>query len=54
MECTEYFRHTRNRADRLRIKDEWIRLAAEQPLNKLLKKAFTAPVLPATGRSNPY
>ena len=29
---TEYFRYTRNRPDRLTIRDEWIVLAIQQPL----------------------
>ena len=29
---TEYFRYTRNRPDRLAIRDEWIALAIQQPL----------------------
>ena len=31
MKCTQYFIYTRNRPDRQRIKEEWIRLVVEKP-----------------------
>ena len=32
LESTEYFRHTRQRPDRVGIRDEWIQLAVGQPV----------------------
>ncbi len=32
MKFTEYFAYTRQRPDRVGIRDEWLRLAIEQPL----------------------
>lgn len=33
MKCTQYFLYTRKRPDRARIKDEWIKLAIENPVH---------------------
>lgn len=35
LKMTGYFRYTRERADRSRIRDEWITLAIESPLAEL-------------------
>ncbi len=32
MKTTDYFRHTRNRPDRVRILDEWIEQAIQKPV----------------------
>ena len=34
MKTTEYFRFTRQRADRARIVDEWIIMAVDQPIRE--------------------
>jgi hypothetical protein len=37
LKFTEYFRYTRDRADRARIHDEWIRQAIEQPVAQVIQ-----------------
>ena len=34
MKTTAYFKHSRRRADRARIKDEWIQQAIDQPVHE--------------------
>ena len=37
MKTTEYFRYTRQRADRVRILDEWIIAAIERPIREVVQ-----------------
>ncbi len=37
MKFTEYFAYTRQRPDRAGIRDEWLRLAIEQPLAEVVQ-----------------
>lgn len=38
MKTTEYFRHTRQRPDRARIQDEWIKRAIDSPVHEVVQK----------------
>jgi hypothetical protein len=35
---TEYFRHTRQRPDRARIRDEWIKRAIDSPVDEVIQR----------------
>jgi hypothetical protein len=37
MKTTQYFRYTRQRPDRVMIRDEWIELAINDPLRKAIQ-----------------
>jgi hypothetical protein len=37
LKTTEYFRYIRTRADRVRILDEWIEAAIDQPIRELVQ-----------------
>ena len=37
MRCTAYFSYTRNRPDRVCIKDEWIQRAIERPVKTIIQ-----------------
>ena len=37
MKTTDYFKHTRNRLDRVIIKDEWIENVISKPLVKIIQ-----------------
>ena len=37
MKTTEYFKYTRSRPDRVRIKDEWIQKAIDNPVDEKIQ-----------------
>jgi len=45
LESTEYFRHTRQRPDRVGIRDEWIQLAVGQPVAETVQGERSDPAM---------